>query len=134
MSIAIGSSRESNPSRTICHLRAVPLGHVAKPIFSEDLRNAIVKIFTVLVSTTTTLRKYRSSRLYLFLCILSHIYPPITRKRSTRYTSSLSCQPSVCHTKMGESRLAPFPTALQVNLPACSSHCPFNAERQAGKL
>ena len=29
MSNAIGSSRESNPSRKICHLRAVPLGHVA---------------------------------------------------------------------------------------------------------
>ena len=26
----------------------------------------------------------------------------------------------------------PFPTAQQVNLPACSPHCPFNAERQAG--
>ena len=29
MSNAIVSSRESNPSREICHLRAVPLGHVA---------------------------------------------------------------------------------------------------------
>ena len=29
MSNGIGSSRESNPSRTICHLRATPLGHVA---------------------------------------------------------------------------------------------------------
>ena len=29
MSNAIGSSSESNPSRRICHLRAVPLGHVA---------------------------------------------------------------------------------------------------------
>ena len=29
MSNAIGSSRESNPSRRICHLHAVPLGHVA---------------------------------------------------------------------------------------------------------
>ena len=29
MSNAIGSSRESNPSRRICHLRAVPLAHVA---------------------------------------------------------------------------------------------------------
>ena len=26
-----------------------------------------------------------------------------------------------------------FPTAQQVNLPACSSHCSFNAERQAGE-
>ena len=35
---------------------------------------------------------------------------------------------------MGESRQVPFPTAQQVNLPACSPHCPFNAERQSGKL
>ena len=28
MSNAIDSSRESNPSRRICHLRPVPLGHV----------------------------------------------------------------------------------------------------------
>ena len=35
---------------------------------------------------------------------------------------------------MGESRLVPFPTAQQVSLPPCSSHSPFIAERQAGKL
>ena len=28
----------------------------------------------------------------------------------------------------------PFPTTQQVNLPACSPHCPCNAVRQAGKL
>ena len=33
---AIGSSRESNPSRRICHLRAIPLGHVAKKQLSYD--------------------------------------------------------------------------------------------------
>ena len=33
---------------------------------------------------------------------------------------------------MEESRKVPFPTAPLVNLPACSSHCPFDAERQAG--
>ena len=29
MSNEIGSNRESNPSRRICHLRAIPLAHVA---------------------------------------------------------------------------------------------------------
>ena len=29
MSNAIGSSRESNPSRRICHLRVIPFGRVA---------------------------------------------------------------------------------------------------------
>ena len=28
----------------------------------------------------------------------------------------------------------PFPTTQQVYLPTCFPHCPFNAERQAGKL
>ena len=51
-----------------------------------------------------------------------------------RCTSSLrSYRQSVYHTKVGESRLVLFPKAQQVNLPACSSHCPFNAERQTGK-
>ena len=64
-----------------------------------------------------------------------HIYPTLTRKRSMRCTSSIrSCQPSVYHTKMGESRWVFFPTAQRVNLPGCSPHWPINAERQAGKL
>ena len=45
-----------------------------------------------------------------------------------------SCRSLVYHTKMGESRKVPFATAQQVSLPACSAHCPFNAERQTGKL
>ena len=43
MSNAIGSSRESNPSRRICHLRAIPLGHVADnsmKIVNEDTAGA----------------------------------------------------------------------------------------------
>ena len=35
---------------------------------------------------------------------------------------------------MEESRWVPFPTAQQTNLPVCSPHRSFNAERQAGKL
>ena len=62
----------------------------------------------------------------VFFCILLHIYPPITRKRAMRHTSSLwSYQPSVYHTKVRKSRQVPFLTTQQVNLPACSSHCPF---------
>ena len=30
--------------------------------------------------------------------------------------------------------LSTFSMAQQVDLPACSPHCPFDAERQAGKL
>ena len=36
MSIAISSSRESNLSRRICHLRVVPLGHDADIRFTLD--------------------------------------------------------------------------------------------------
>ena len=44
---------------------------------------------------------FKNKRIYYYW----HIYPPITRKRSMRCTSSLrSCRPSVYHTKMGESR------------------------------
>ena len=51
------------------------------------------------------------------------------------YTSSLkSCQPSVSHTNMGEFQQVLFPTAQQVNLPACFPHRLLNAKRQAGKL
>ena len=32
---------------------------------------------------------------------------------------------------MGEYRQVSFPKAQLVNLPACSLHCPINAERQA---
>ena len=39
----------------------------------------------------------------------------------------------VYHTKTGESREVPLPTAQQVNLPACSSHYPCNAKRQVWK-
>ena len=43
-------------------------------------------------------------------------------------TSSLrSCRQSGYHTKRGESRSVLFPTVQQINLSACSSHCPFNA-------
>ena len=42
MSNAIGSSRESNPSRRICHLRAVPLGHVADTIVELASENGIM--------------------------------------------------------------------------------------------
>ena len=36
-------------------------------------------------------------------------------------------------TQNGGIPLSPFPMAQQVNLPACSPHCPFSAEYQAGK-
>ena len=41
MSYAIGSSRESNPSRRICRLRAVLLGHVADYVVNNFYLSAI---------------------------------------------------------------------------------------------
>ena len=64
-----------------------------------------------------------------------HIYPPITRKRSMRYTSSLRELPAICLPHQdGGIPLSAFPIGTTINLPACSSHCPLTAERQAGKL
>ena len=54
-------------------------------------------------------------------------------KAATLASSLTSCRSSIYHFKMEEYRYVPFPTAQQINLPACS-HRPFNAERQAGKL
>ena len=68
---------------------------------------------------------------------VSAIYAPVTKKRSMRHTSSRkSCQlPVFCLPHQDEGiPLSAFSKAQQVNLPACSSHCPCNAERQAGKL
>ena len=49
------------------------------------------------------LRKFL--KICIIFCILLHIYPSITKKRSMRCTSSVrSCRPSVYHCKMGESR------------------------------
>ena len=92
--------------------------------------------YTVSIKSCSNLRNRSLFCLiaYISICCII-IYSPISRKRSMSYTSSLeSCQLSVFHSKMGESWLVPFPTAQQVNLPASSPHCPFNAERQAGKL
>ena len=69
-----------------------------------------------------------------FICI-SGIFILLSRESDqSAITNSLeSCRIPVYHTKTGESRQVLFPTA-QVNLPACSPHCPSNAERQTGKL
>ena len=70
------------------------------------------------------------------IIIIGCIFILLSREsdQSARTSSHRSCRPPVYHIKMGDSRQAPFPTAQQVNLPACSPHCLFNAKRQAGKL
>ena len=72
----------------------------------------------------------------IFILVFSRTFILLSRESDlSAITSSLrSYRPSVYHTRVGESRQVPFPTAQQANLPACSPHCPFNAERQAGKL
>ena len=46
ISNAIGYSRESNPSRRICHLRAVPLGHVADMSHNFTPASCIASVIT----------------------------------------------------------------------------------------
>ena len=45
MANAIGSSRESNPSRGICHLRALPLGPVANATYLRKNQRNLSKIY-----------------------------------------------------------------------------------------
>ena len=51
---AISSSRESNPSRRICHQHAVPLGHVAK-------LKVLVQTIFILHQTARRIRRCRSA-------------------------------------------------------------------------
>ena len=51
-----------------------------------------------------------------------------------RYASLLKVASHCLSHQDGGSRYVHFQTAQQVNFAACSSHCPFNAERHAGKL
>ena len=75
-------------------------------------------------------------KVYLLYSVLSYIFVLISRESNeSAATNRLkSCRPPVYHFKMGESHQVPFPMAEQVNLPVCSLHYPFNAERQTGKL
>ena len=75
--------------------------------------------------------------MYLFACWYLVAYLSSYHERAINALYELAEElPGIClpHNKMGESRKVPLPTVQQVNLPACSPHCPFNAECQAGKL
>ena len=75
------------------------------------------------------------SRRRLFFNYYWHIYPPITRKQRSAVRARLEVAGHLSTTlKWGSPVKCLFPTAQQVNLPACPPHCPLNAERQAGKL
>ena len=65
MSNAIGSSRESNPSRRICHLRAVPLGH-ADICVAAEVRFLYYCYFTIYSVTDLTARPLPSHLRLLF--------------------------------------------------------------------
>ena len=63
-----------------------------------------------------------------------NIFPPISRKRSKSYNEFTYELPATCLSRQdGGIPQRAFPTQ-QLNLPACSTHCFFNAERQTGKL
>ena len=80
--------------------------------------------------------KFQSHCGYIcILCLVAYLFSYHEKAIKAQLTSSLrSCRPSDFPTKMGESSKMPFPTAQQVNLPACSPHCPFKAELLTGKL
>ena len=67
------------------------------------------------------------------ICIMLHIYPPITRKRPMCYMSSLkSCQPYVYQER--KIPLNAFPNGTMSKLAGFFYALPFNAESQAGNL
>ena len=96
-----------------------------------DFHDAYPKSTLTVHNQTQVYIKILSPKLKIYIYL--HIYPPITKERSMRFTSSLrSCQPCLPH-QDGGTPLSAFPNEL-ADLPACSPHCTFNAERQAGKL
>ena len=81
-------------------------GRVGRVNVSENFNVCIlIKEFFCNFGNLLTFRYLMKLCKFGWIFFVLHIYPPITRKRSMRYTSSLkSCRPSVYHTKMGESR------------------------------
>ena len=67
---------------------------------------------------------------YLFSNIRSDEFCLFSHDQSAIMSSLRSCRQPVYHSKTGESHSVLFPTTQQLNLPACSPHCPINAERQ----
>ena len=63
--------------------------------------------------------------------LATYVYPVTKNGQSAVTSSRENCRPFVHHSKIG---LVLFPTTQQVNLLTCSPHCPYNAERRAGKL
>ena len=89
-------------------------------------RNEKIEVF---VYRRTCFGKIVSFLLSICVCI----FILSQESNQSAITSSLrSYLPSVYHTKLRDSRYVLFPTAQQVNLPACSPHCPYNAERRTG--
>ena len=76
--------------------------------------------------------QFECKRKFAVDCIFILLLPESNQRAIA--SSLKSCRPSVYYIMIGESCSAPFPTVQQVNLPACSPHCSFNAERQARKL
>ena len=80
------------------------------------------------------LRHRHKWTLKVFFFVFTCIIILLSRENNQSAITSSSYWPPVYNTKMGESRLVPFPTVQQVNLPTCSPHYSFNAERQAKKV
>ena len=75
-----------------------------------------------------------TTRPYIFLHVVVYLSSYHEKAINAIYKLAKKL-PAIClpHQE-GDIPQVSFPTAQQVNLPVCSPHCPFNAERQAGKL
>ena len=86
-----------------------------------------------IVTARNNLSRFIKIKVVLFVISCAFILLSQGNDQNAITSSLRSYQPFVYHTNMGESCTVHFPTA-QVTLPACSPHCSFNAERQAGRL
>ena len=92
MSNAIGSSRESNPSRRICHLRAIPLGHVADSIHVSINTKPSNALLVGRVLSTSLIQKYRRANVIKFGDQLHNIpwNPLMQQSQLHRYDNELT--------------------------------------------
>ena len=115
-------------------------------IFCVDQTRNQIKFFNVIIIESYDIIKSfaqlqpakneQSAKITYCIFVFSCTFILLSREsdQNAMTSSLMSCRPPVYRTKTGESRSVSFPPAQQVNLPTCSPHCPFNAERKAGKL
>ena len=90
------------------------------------------KTATILLVPQHRSRKRNTLPTDIVFLVFSRIF--ILLSRESAITSSLRSSAICLPPEDGGVPLSTFLNGTTSRLPACSPHCPFNAERQAGKL